>query len=219
LVELPQGIKSVIINVGCNLDPIMPPEHDNTTMVIAVEPIIETASRIPKHPRLWVIAAAVAPGDAHLQTMKIHNVGGASSSLAAPKDKTAFWVGNSKAQGWPAAQIVPVISLSMLLAAIPRNVHIRHLKTDMQGFDFAAVSGAGRLLRRVPEVLTEVYLGSAEPYEGVSNSLKRDWEPYMQSVGYKKVARTEKRTGAERYNWKKLGEDNVMWQRVGPDDT
>lgn len=35
LIELPEGIKNVIINIGTNYNPIMPPEDDPTTMVIA----------------------------------------------------------------------------------------------------------------------------------------------------------------------------------------
>ena len=59
LIELPEGIKNVIINIGTNHNPIMPPEDDPTTMVIAVEPILETATKIKKHDRLMVINTAV----------------------------------------------------------------------------------------------------------------------------------------------------------------
>lgn len=61
LIELPEGIKNVIINIGTNYNPIMPPEDDPTTMVIAVEPILETATKIKKHDRLMVINTAVCP--------------------------------------------------------------------------------------------------------------------------------------------------------------
>mmetsp|Transcript_39735 Transcript_39735/g.77779 ORF Transcript_39735/g.77779 Transcript_39735/m.77779 type:complete len:334 (-) Transcript_39735:316-1317(-) len=206
LIELPDGIKNVIINIGTNYNPIMPPEDDLTTMVIAVEPILETAARIKKHPRLSVILAAIASGDARFQTMQVHNVGGASSSLAAPTNKNAFWVGTKK-DGWPSHQIVPVMSMATLLESIPKTVNIKHLKTDMQGFDFAAVSSAGRKIRRIPEVYAEVYVGTAS-YEGVKNDLWKDWEPYMKSMGYKRTTD----------NVKKRGEDNALWVREGTEE-
>jgi hypothetical protein len=63
--------------------------------------------------------------------MQIHNKGGASSSLAAPTNKNAFWVG-AKNDGWPSHQIVPVISMKTLIDSIPPSIKIVHLKTDMQ---------------------------------------------------------------------------------------
>jgi hypothetical protein len=83
--------------------------------------------------------------------MRVHNMKGVSSSLAAPADPTLPWTGNHK-DGWPPFQIVPVLSMTTLLDSIPREINIKHLKTDMQGFDFAAVSSAGRAIRRIPEV-------------------------------------------------------------------
>lgn len=135
--------------------------------------------------------------------MQVHNVGGASSSLAAPTNKKAFWAG-TKNDGWPSHQIVPVLSMATLLSSIPSTINIKHLKTDMQGFDFAAVSSAGRNIRRIPEVYAEVYIGTAS-YEGVHNDLWKDWEPYMITMGYNRTTN----------NVKRRGEDNALWVRIG----
>jgi hypothetical protein len=37
MVKFPEGTKNVIINIGSNTDPIMPPENDPSTVVIAGE--------------------------------------------------------------------------------------------------------------------------------------------------------------------------------------
>ena len=58
--ELPPNIQSVIINIGCNIDPPMPPADNNSVAVIAVEPVLQTAVRIPFHERLYVITCAIA---------------------------------------------------------------------------------------------------------------------------------------------------------------
>jgi hypothetical protein len=77
------------------------------------------------------------------------------------------------------------------------------LTHSSQGFDFAAVSSAGRGIRRIPEVYAEVYVGTAS-YVGVNNDLWKDWEPYMKEMGYNRTTN----------NVKKRGEDNAMWVRI-----
>lgn len=56
--------------------------------------------------------------------------------------------------------------------------------TDMQGFDFEAVSSAGEeLFARVPVLQTEVWRFDVMSYEA-HNDLCRDWLPFMTKLGY-----------------------------------
>jgi hypothetical protein len=59
-VKLLPGIKHVIINIGSNVDPPLPPADNESIAVIAIEPVLGTAAKIAKHPRLYVICAAIA---------------------------------------------------------------------------------------------------------------------------------------------------------------
>jgi hypothetical protein len=57
--NIPANVSNVFINLGSNLDPILPPQrYASTSLAIAVEPIV--AFQIPKHPLLIVIPAAVS---------------------------------------------------------------------------------------------------------------------------------------------------------------
>ena len=177
---LPEQITSVIVNIGSNDDPPRPPKGDPSVAVIAVEPIPDAAARIKPHPRLFVIRAAVAPGPAHFAVLHTRNGGGVSSSLARPSSRNAQKPWSKNTQG---DVYVPVLPLRALLDAIPPHVNITHLVTDMQGFDYAALSDAGRAIRRVPDIVSEVYVGTST-YAGVANDLNRDWKPWAQRMGY-----------------------------------
>ena len=52
-----EGITRVIINVGSHDNPPMP---DNSTLVIAVEPLPEVAAKIPPAKNRYVLTAAIA---------------------------------------------------------------------------------------------------------------------------------------------------------------
>jgi len=52
-----EGITRVIINVGSHDNPPMP---DNTTLVVAVEPLPEVAAKIPPAENRYVLTAAIA---------------------------------------------------------------------------------------------------------------------------------------------------------------
>ena len=73
----------------------------------------------------------------------------------------------------------------MLLDAIPANIDILHLHTDMQGSDFAAIKSAGDALKRVRSLQTEVFLGKSDYklLHNVSNHIDA-WMPYMSALGY-----------------------------------
>jgi hypothetical protein len=62
----------LVINIGSNLDPPMPPENNKSIAVIAVEPILRTAARIPVHERLYTIVCAIA-NSPRFQIMNTYN--------------------------------------------------------------------------------------------------------------------------------------------------
>ncbi|KAI8108738.1 hypothetical protein M9435_005155 [Picochlorum sp. BPE23] len=179
-ISLPHGTKKVIINIGSNVDPIVPRKGDFSTHALAFEPIVSDI--IHPHPQLTVIPAAVSDASG-LQTMRVYNEGGVSSSLAKPAS-TQHWNNVPKRDGLE--KIVPILSFQDVLDSIPLDIEIAFIKTDMQGFDFKAVSSVGKALvsRGVKRLLTEVYLENTNTYEGVENDFCLHWIQYMTSVGY-----------------------------------
>ena len=114
LLEITTGIKSVIMNIGSNLDPIVPRTEDGPcVMSIAFEPIVH--SQIPTHPRLFVVPAAIGATQG-LATMTVLNANGLSSSLARP-GKSNSW--NNKKGRDGSVKIIPIISLAHVLKSIP----------------------------------------------------------------------------------------------------
>lgn len=180
MIELPIGTKGIIINIGSNIDPIIPGEEDGSTHALAFEPVV--SALIPPHPRLSVIPAAVSDASG-LSTMHTYNIGGVSSSLANPASSES-WNNDPTRDG--KAIIVPTISLHHVLESIDQEIDIRMIKTDMQGYDFKAISSVGNFLARrgVKRLVTEVYLDNTRTYDGVENDLCLHWVKYMASVGY-----------------------------------
>jgi FkbM family methyltransferase len=180
LLDLPSSTKEIVINVGSNLDPIMPAyTMGPCAHSIAVEPIV--GCQIMEHRQLSVIHAAVSgrPGVAY---MTKNNFDGQSSSLAKVA-REDFW-NTDKERGDGKRIIVPVITLTSLLHAIPSTVKVSVLKTDMQGFDFTAIRAAGSALKdKVSHIINEVWLNDVYSYD-VENDLCRDWLPFMTGLGY-----------------------------------
>jgi hypothetical protein len=160
-VALPPYVSSVIINIGPYIDPPVPPgEH---TAVIAVEPILKTAGLIPHHHNTFIVTAAVSD-TVGLGRMAAYNFG-MSSSLSEVREEgeegELYWAKEERQGGWPAFNIVPVLTLEHLLAAVPENVTILSVITDMQGHDLKAAKSASLpSLRRVRRYQAEVYCGA-----------------------------------------------------------
>ena len=166
----------VILNIGSNLDPIVPRPNDNPcTIALTFEPIV--GHRIPQHPALHVIPAAVT-GSSGWSTMNIYNRDGRSSSLSKASYKDGW---NNHSQ----LKVVPTIGLRLILESL-RNFEIDFILTDMQGHDFAAVSSVGDFLAKagVKRLVTEVYRDQVFTYQGVQNDLCQDWLPHMTNIGY-----------------------------------
>jgi FkbM family methyltransferase len=154
-IAFPPTIRRIWINIGSHADPIVPP--DDATAVIAVEPVPDTAMRIPKHPNIFVICAAIADTPGFSKFSIFHK--GMSSSLAEPDSPDVEWAA-AKIRGalLPPFIIVPVLTLEQLFASIPANLTIDFVKTDMQSYDLKAVQSASiASLRRVRKYQTEVY--------------------------------------------------------------
>jgi hypothetical protein len=179
--DLPLGVKGVIINVGSNKDPPEPPKDNSSIHVIAVEPILGTARQIPNPDgRTHVIVTAIAGGPPRFQSMRILNTDGVSASLSDASHDSDWNTGNKKG----GIEYVTIMPMDMLLKSIPEHIDIVWLKTDMQGFDFEAIKSAGRALLRVSKLSTEVYCGGLRTYAGVNNDLALDWMEYMDSIGF-----------------------------------
>lgn len=216
LIEFPPEIKAIIMNIGCNIDPPMPPEDNSSIGVLAVEPILGTAARIVRHERLYVITCAIADTN-RFQMMNLYNAGGLSSSLAKLSDESVWYkrytdvdprkgfsgrknpdFKEAEKVHQPLRQIVPVFSLETLLNSIPKHIQILELHTDMQGFDLTAIKSAGLSIRRIPKLQTEVYMDTSA-YQGVANDFEKDWKPYMEKVGYKAVNQAKANSEADVY--------------------
>ena len=80
-------------------------------------------------------------------------------------------------------QITPVMPLRMLLHAIPANIEVAHLHTDMQGFDFVAIKSTGKSLTRVKSVQVEWYFNDKTEYNigNITTHFKTTLSPIWQS--------------------------------------
>ena len=118
--------------------------------------------------------------------MNVYNNGAESSSLAKPS-ASQYWNTNT-GRGDGRTIIVPVITLSSLISAVPNTTQISLLKTDMQGLDFVAIKEAGSTLKqRVRHIMTEVWMNDHYTYHA-NNDLCRDFLPFMTELGYELAA-------------------------------
>jgi len=197
LLEIPPEVKVLAVNIGTNYDPIKPSTDDEG--VIAVDPLPWVIQTLGGRNRTFAVSMAVAnySGMATFYPFGPADVASSMSKLVA--DRTEL------RRGVP--QFVPVISFSDLLAAIPRNVPLRFLKTDMQGWDLTAVTNAGREIRRFATITMETYTLEYKAYENCPvNHIDATME-YMTSMGYKPVF-------GHFESFK--GEGDSTWERIGP---
>jgi FkbM family methyltransferase len=182
--ELPPHVTTIFLNLGSNVDPILPPEkYFENSLTLAFEPLV--SCQIRPHPLLRVIPSAIST-KAGITTMYFYNHKGESSSLSRVlPSHQSFWNSGRKEDGQ--AFIVPTVSLNHILDALPPSiVRIPYMKTDLQGYDWAVISNAkDALIRRPIDYLyTEVHFDRETSYEGVHNDFCRDWWPSMNQLGY-----------------------------------
>jgi len=183
ILDLPPSVKTVVINIGSNVDPILPQKEDGPCAIsIAFEPIV--GHLIKLHPQLYVINAAVS-SDHGLAGMRFYNDNGASSSLHLPA-KDDSWNEKRVSTNNGKLSIVPLISMHDVIASISSSIDIKYIRTDMQGHDFSAISSVGSELaeRGIAYITTEVWLDDVITYQGTKNDLCRDWLPHMKNIGY-----------------------------------
>ena len=172
--HLPSTTRRVFINIGSNVDPLLPPESDRSVVSIAFEPIV--SSQIAARAGLFVVPSAVS-NFSGIGLMGVYNERGLSSSLSKPA-----W--EFSPQTSP-PRLVPVLSMRAVLGSIPAHIDIWFLKTDMQGHDFVALSSAADLLRtRVHYIMSEVAVNNVRAYNGTSNDLCRQHLPFMRANGF-----------------------------------
>ncbi|KAI2492698.1 hypothetical protein MHU86_21846 [Fragilaria crotonensis] len=182
--QLPEKITEVFLNIGSNLDPILPPvDSGDKALTIAFEPIV--GCKIKPHKHLMVVHAAVA-ANSGLTSMFLYNQNGESSSFSKPAFQD-WWNSDTERDGH--MQIVPVITLRQILSAIPSHIAIPYIKTDMQGHDFVAISAADDYLfqRNVDYVYSEIFVNNQSSYKNVRNDFCTDWWPHMKRIGYELV--------------------------------
>ena len=204
------SVESVVINIGTHKDPIAGQEGE---LVLLFEPIVEKAAaefakrndaRTMAHS--IVIPAAISNISAYVD-MNIYN-NGASSSIAKAASKQ-HWNTNTR-RGDGNIKKVPVLKASDIFEYVPKDVKIRHMKTDMQGFDFTAVSSVHpNELRRVQTLKTEVYLDMNQ-YSNVQNDFCRHWLPFMKKNGWKIDTLWSQCGGG---TWKGVEAENICLQK------
>ena len=179
--DFPPTVKDVLVNVGSSVDPMMLGEqYGPCARTIAIEPI--TPCTIPENPQLTVLQAAVSD-HAGIQKMKYYNGNGVSSSLATASF-TEFWNDPTVNKRYGEIFLVPAVTLTEVITAIPETSKVRLLKTDMQGYDFTSLQAAGpSIVDRISHVITEVWFDDIHSYN-VRNDLCRDFIPYMSHLGY-----------------------------------
>ena len=200
LLDLPATAKSVLLNIGSNKDPILPPANDTSVVAIAFEPMVPDL--IEPHERLYVVPAAVSaePG---LASMARTGFDSNAASLAPMADKKLErWLrgkmngedskeatGQKKPATKRTIRIVPIVAMSAVLGSLRDDLDLWYLKTDMQGFDYTgALHAAGSGIARFHYVASEVHLLGVEAYAGVSNDYCARMLPWMLSHGFEPIA-------------------------------
>jgi len=89
--------------------------------------------------------------------------------------------------------------------SIGQHVDIIELKTDMQGFDFHAVSSGGNRIRRAKKVIAEVYKEGFREYEAHANCFETEWKPFMNKMGFRLVSV---------YFYPNVPEGDAIWERI-----
>ncbi len=177
---LPAVCQRVIINVGCWRDPVV--SDDPHTCTLAVEALPRTAQAIVPLPRLLVIVAAVSDTVGLAPFFAYGDGLPGSSSLSTAQNAMDGWVAVDPDVA--PVTYVPLITLRMLLDAVPANVSIVLLKTDAQGWDDRVLRSAGAAIARVMSVQCEVMCPDRNTqYNGPPNTWERV-DAYLTAYGF-----------------------------------
>jgi FkbM family methyltransferase len=190
-----EGVETVLLNLGCNLDPIVPELFRRVSdqefawwgqsiKTLAFEPVPSVFAQIHRKPWLHVVNAAVGHVSG-VQQMYLYNEDGVASSLyEKTRSNTTNVLIDYVSDDGPESVLAPVLSLQSVLDAIPPSIDIPFLKSDIQGADFEVIASVGSDLLRVRWLLTEVWHSNLQLYKGVRNDFCGQWLPHMTRLGY-----------------------------------
>lgn len=155
MLKLPPRVKVVHIDVGAHMlettSWVLEQTGDRPTIgLIAIEPQEQCWAKWPDRARLISLPVAIFT---ERGTMDFHvNAADVTSSLATSKTGTELDAQLTTVE----VRKVPVLRLEDVLAAIPPEIEIDYLKSDVQGADLQVLQSAGEQLRRVRRVKVEV---------------------------------------------------------------
>lgn len=212
--------RRVWLHVGSHADPLISVDAD--TVTIAVEPDAYVAARIPPHPQLHVLVAAVG-NVSSVATFHVYNKG-LSSSLGTAAERMVEVFAAEGGGGAGASFLVPVLPLADLLRFVATEVRlpVQLMLTDMQGMDFSSVTAAAAavpaLFGAVHNLVTEASCGALPgSYTGLQNHVDHDWIPFMRAHGgfYIKPHRAAGASGLPELMCTRIGETDLYWQNAG----
>jgi FkbM family methyltransferase len=183
--RFPWWVKTVWVDVGAHhLETTRDPFLTRRTLgLIAVEPMRQCWPTWPDSRRLIGIPAAIF---LERGTMDFHvNASDDTSSLASSVTGTAL----DRLTRTVEVRKVPVLRLEDVLAAIPLDIAIDYLKTDVQSMDLQVLQSAGDQLRRVRRVRAEVI--NSPLYHSVAGhqtATEKEMEAFMATMGFRFVA-------------------------------
>lgn len=178
---LPRGIRRVWIDVGAHH--LETSRHEllryDDLALVAIEPLAECWKEWPDSERLIGLPVAL-----YLERgfMDFHvNSEDVTSSLAR-RDPGAGSIRTVEVRS------VPVLRLEDVLDALPTELDVVYLKTDVQGVDLQVLQSAGEKLRRVYRVRAEVINAPTyEPIGAQRPSGEAEMLAYMKRLGFRFV--------------------------------
>jgi FkbM family methyltransferase len=188
-IALPPNTTDVRINIGSSIFPMYAIGPGSVS--ICFEPITHATAQWKAEARnklkkgFTVIVPAAVSDSAGFTSMYVYNSAAMSSSLNEVQDdhKAMLTMGIKQ----PELLIVPVLTMKMVLAMIPKEYDIAYLKTDMQGHDCKTVTSAGFALKRVKHLYTEVNVMNHTSYKNIQNDFCHDWVPKMKELGFRPI--------------------------------
>lgn len=194
---------------GHNNDGGLP--YDPEVFCVYVEPLMRVNKGLHERGLITntsiLIHTAVGPEKGLSPFYEYAGVSGVASSLSAINEEIVEREVKGGSNGPFTAgargqSFTTTVTLKDLLDIIPDRVRILQMKTDMQGFDVAAIRSAGRDIRRVDEIYHECYGdGDIVEYKGapVDNTF-RNAQALLEPLGFE--AGNDRRHDC---NWRRKG--------------
>jgi FkbM family methyltransferase len=179
-IALPKRVRRVWVDVGAHhLETTRGELRYDDVAVIAIEPLKEAWSHWPDSDRVIGIPAAIFVDRG---SMDFHvNAEDATSSLLESADLARTGSLTRTVE----VRKVPVIRLEDVLEAVPRNIAIAYVKTDVQGVDLEVLQSAGDALKRVERVRAEVTnLGAYRKLGGQGMATETEMRTYLRKMGF-----------------------------------